>query len=191
MVFTQLIKTRTMKTEFTHEELRTARHSLPKLSNLLNALEDLDGTVIKEDKAQAAITVFEEGVRRACRHYEGIVAEGNALYSNRDKKLINEAATRLMAIPNDIVLLEAAFKGRVKASEHKARVLREQGLSQSEIDLVNKPVTEADHQELAEKIETLRHEEASIKAFLADTPIYDTELLKNTSVYPQSTGVSQ
>jgi len=174
----------------TNEEIREAKHSLPKLNNLLSALEDLDGSIVKEDKARAGITVFEAGVRRACKHYEGIVAEGDAMYDNRDKEMINKASTRMFRCPLDINLLESKFKHRVRTYEHKAKVLREQGLSQSEIDLVNKPIAELDHNELAEKINTLRAEEASLKAFLGDAPIFDTELLKNTSVYPESAEIS-
>jgi len=179
-----------MKTEITKDELRTAKQALPKLKTLVDALAGVNGSVPLGKEAQKAITVFEAEILPVFVRYKEIVTEGDAMYKNRDKELISNASTRMFRIPSDINLLESKFKHMVRASEHKTKVLREQGLSQSEIDLVNKPVTEADHQELAEKIDTLRDEEASLKAFLGDAPIFDTELLKNTSVYPESTGVS-
>lgn len=176
-------------TNITSAEYSELKYSLPKLKALVEALAGMNARTVPTKEARASITVFEAEIRQIYINYTKFVEMGDEQYQQRDKDLINKATTRLFEIPSAINLLEVTFKSKIRACEHKAKALREQGLTEAEITEVNKPITDADREELANKIKALRDEETALHAYIGDAPCYDIELLKNTPLYPETSGV--
>lgn len=177
--------TKTEMKKITTLEYEEANHGLPRLQALVAALENVDRkTVSNNVDAFAEIYSFKEKITVICNKYQEVVSHGRSLYLNRDDDLINKITTRMMAIPNDINLLESTFKHKIRAHSIKVNELGKQGLSQAEIEHVCPPIT--DHKKIEDKIKALRIEEKALHDFLNDSPIYDVELLKNTSVYPKN-----
>lgn len=166
-----------------------AAHGLPRLRALVAALENVDRkTVSGNVDAFAEVCNFKEKISVICEKYQDIVSHGQSLHQNRDVELINKATNRLFKIPDDINLIRSKFSHSERAHDIKGGELRKQGLTQAEIDHFCPPITEADHKKLEQEIKALRAEEVALSAFLSDSPIFNIELLKNTSVYPEDDG---
>ena len=169
---------------------KEAVYGLPRIEALVSALENIDRqTVSGNVDAFAEIQSFKSRLIPIFNNYKKIVDGGKELFENRNTELINKASNRLFEIPRDVDLLKSSFEHEVRADEYKTKALREQGLSTMEIAEVHKPITKSEREELASKIKSLKNEEKALLDFLSDGPAFDSELLKNTAVYPESTKI--
>lgn len=170
----------------TSQEYREAKYGVGKIEAVVNALAALDERTVPNEEARASITVFEAKIRLIYNRYKSYIKMGDKQHLERDQKFITNVSRRAIDVQNDIELLESNFRHRLKAEEHKVAALKRDGLSEQEIAELVDFITESDHKELAEKVQILKDERVAAKAFLADAPAYDIEILKGTSLYPDN-----
>lgn len=168
-------------------EFAEAKHALPKIQALVVALKDIDRrTVGGNVDAFASIQDFKSKIIPIFENYKELVEKGDVQYRERDQGLVNKAASRMFEIPSAIGLLESNFKHKIRAYQHKENVLQQEGFTEPERAKLNPPITDSDRKELDSEIKVLRDEETALLAYLGDSPCFNTELLKNTSVYPKN-----
>lgn len=117
--------------------------------------------------------------------WQGIIDDGNQAYQNRPEELILKASQRLLSeIPKQINLEQKELEHRIDAYRVKVEELRKKGLGMQEIDHLCQPVTQEEIDASKDKVTALQDEAKALEAFLADSPRYDVELLRNTKLAP-------
>lgn len=112
---------------------------------------------------------------------QAVIDQGNKQFVERDVELINRASSRFFAIDADIELAKAIQLHTQNAHDVKTDELKKMSFAQEEIDAVlTDPAPEI--AALEQKIAGLRAEKLRISDFLNDSPRYNTDLLKYTSI---------
>jgi len=174
-----------MNTPISPAEFKNAKYCIDQLKPALDAIQKISRQAVGyDDGIFGKVEEFKKFLSQVHAGYQSVVDQGNLQHQNRDENLINRAAMRLNNIPRCIEKIKIDFDLKTRACQYKRAELEEKGFSVFEINQIVKPIGQGEIDNLNTSIEALREEGKALKVFLADSPRFDKELLRDTTVYP-------
>jgi len=172
-----------MTTEKITKARLQAAHCTKRLVNpALTALAEINQQSVNYDQeAYSKILDFTEWLGEFVARSDKTIAKAQTLFNKRPVELINAAALRMVAIPQDIVLNQKRIEHNISAHKTKVDEMQKQGFSPSEIEQII-PLPQAEIDAHTRTIADLEKEQKSIEVFLADTPNYDSNLIQSPSL---------
>lgn len=171
------------KPSITKQQFEHAKYTAAKLRPLADALAAVNDQALGcRPEAIAKFNDFCDYVTPMLLEAGRIIARAKEQYENRDKALINAAASRFLAIDGDIELAKTKQRSLRENYKIKFDELAKKQFSTEEIEKI---VTDSSEevQALNTAIESLKNEKTKIQAFLNDGPEFNENLLVSTGVF--------
>jgi len=166
-------------------DLNNARQAKQHLTDAIGALQKLTVQAVGRSENHEKITSFKTWLSELASTADTIITQGQNQYNERPKELIQAANTRLHKIPDEILLRQKKSQFATEAYEAQVFDLKHKGFNSGQIaKIVDDPGSEIERNKT--EIIELETEHKQILAFLADVPVFNIELLKNTSLYPKT-----
>jgi hypothetical protein len=132
-------------------------------------------------EAHEKLTHFRAWLQEFASEADAVIRQGNSQYAERPQELIDAACMRLHKLPDEILLREKRTQAANKNYEAQVAELKSKGFTSGQIaKIVDDSSPEIERNE--NEITALNNERDHILAFLADAPVFNTDLLKGTAL---------
>ncbi len=148
-------------------KLQAAHYTKRLVNPALTALAEIDQQSVDYDQeAYSKILDFTRWLGEFVLKADTTISKGQAMYDNRPVDLINAAALRMLAIPQDIVLNQKRIEHNISSHKMKVEEMQKQGFSPSEIEQII-PFPKAEIDAHSRTIADLKKEQKSIEVFFS------------------------
>jgi len=166
-------------------DMRNAHNAKQLLTPAIEALQKINVQSVGSAEAHEQIISFSTWLKGFASEADAVIRQGSLQYEKRPQELIDAACMRLHRLPDEILLREKNTQLVNDAYEAQVFDLKHKGFTSVQIsNIVDDPTPEIERNK--NEIIELNNERESILAFLADTPAFNIELLKNTTLYPKT-----
>lgn len=175
-------RSKVTKEKVTKHDVANAHQSKRLVGAAVDALQKIGPQSIGcNQTACSKIADFTEWLNEFIEKADSVIKQGEHQYENRPIDIINAATQRMFEIPGRIELEEKVIQGKMSGHESKVEELRKKGFSAEQIsNILPDPRNEID---VSEKlIADMKAEARNIEMFLADSPRYDVNLIKNAKL---------
>jgi len=170
------------KNAVTKQDVTNAHQAKRTVGGAVNALQKIELQSIGYDQsAYSKITEFTNWLNEFVEKSESIIKQGEYQYENRPVDVINAAVRRLLEIPERIESEEKVIQGKMSEHKVKEEELRKKSFSSEQIASIL-PDPQSEINVSKKLIADMKDEAKAIEMFLADTPRYDMNLIKDAKL---------